>query len=228
MLSSRLNIVKARTEGAFAELRTRSAFSCINPHAPARGESRRSKAPFFPTHQIVVLHQNRQKKRAGEVGGKARLSGLQRLHALLADGVAKRDINTLDGTPSMRIRLRAMNTIRLFALVPMLLSSACSFTGGGRGVSPSAVVLTQVAPEPIATCLGQAAGTTPVADGNGGFRVDAAGTGSDGPAYLLVIRDKVQTEVRAPGAPEDVPSGFRAAALKCVMQLTPPSNSVAH
>lgn len=115
-----------------------------------------------------------------------------------------------------------MTMIRLLACAPILLASAC-LSLPGYNPPAGAIVSTQVDPEPLATCIAQAAGTSASSDARG-YRIDVPE--QSGTTQLTVIRDKVQTNVvRADEA--DGPTRASKIAVDCALKLAPPSSSAA-
>ncbi len=102
----------------------------------------------------------------------------------------------------------------LLVTAPLMMTSACAILPiGNSKVDDSAVLLTQVQPEPLAACIGQALGIAPVPV-QGGFSIQTAGTQ---PVQLIVSRDDTQTVVHRPEGvvvPADVSNVVTACGLK--------------
>lgn len=109
----------------------------------------------------------------------------------------------------------------LLLAAPLLMTSACAILpiGGGK-VDDAAMLLTQVQPEPLAACIGQAFGTPPVAV-QGGYSIQTPGAQ---PMLLTVTRDDVQTVVKAPEG-IIVPTDVSRAVIACGIKLAPPATS---
>lgn len=112
-----------------------------------------------------------------------------------------------------------MTTLRLLALVPVLLTGACALERAGHHDDGNVLVLTQVGPEPLATCIGQKFGVAASPTERGGFVIDAPG---EPPLRLLVARDDVQTVVSAP-AGVVVPQATSGTVIQCTLELTLPA-----
>jgi hypothetical protein len=112
-----------------------------------------------------------------------------------------------------------MTPLRLLALVPLLLTGACALEQAGHKADDNAVVLTQVGPEPLATCIGQKFGVAASPAERGSFVIDAPG---ESPLRLLVARDDIQTVVSAPVG-VIVPEAVASTVIQCTLGLTPPA-----
>lgn len=110
-----------------------------------------------------------------------------------------------------------MTTIRLLACAPLLLTGACATLFPGYQPPANAAVFSQAGAEQMATCIAQAAGTSPVSAARG-YAVDVPE--QSGSTRLSIVRDSMQTSVIMPENAE--PAGRAAQiAVDCAIKLTP-------
>ncbi|MEA1085873.1 hypothetical protein SFC76_16530 [Sphingomonas sp. CD22] len=115
-----------------------------------------------------------------------------------------------------------MNQIRLLALAPLLMIGACALGTAHNVFDDNTVVMTRVAANQLAACLGEAVGVTPAPDGTGGFRVDMPAAAASN-SFLVVRKDEVTT-VEATAPREQMPSSQRKIAIDCAIKLAPHPN----